>query len=60
MRDLKLEELCFVAGGDGGGIILEPELPPVEDPTRSKGNNGFGNGGGDGVPGRSGFQDVNR
>jgi hypothetical protein len=25
-----------------------------------QGNNGFGNGGGDGVPGRSGFQDGNR
>ena len=25
-----------------------------------RGNNGFGNGGGDGVPGRSNFQDRNR
>jgi hypothetical protein len=25
-----------------------------------QGNNGFGNGGNDGVPGRSGFQDVTR
>jgi len=25
-----------------------------------KGNNGFGNGGGDGVPGNSGKEDVNR
>lgn len=25
-----------------------------------RGNNGFGNGGGDGVPGKSGFQDVTR
>jgi hypothetical protein len=27
---------------------------------RGFGNNGFGNGGGDGVPGRSGFSDTNR
>ncbi len=36
------------SGGGGGG-----------NSTR-QGNNGFGNGGGDGVPGRSGFSDVNR
>lgn len=64
MRDLTREELAFVSGGEG--IILPPledgATPPAEDidPTRRKGNNGFGNGAGDGVPGRSGFEDLTR
>ena len=64
MRDLTREELTSVSGGEG--VILPPiddgGTPPVEDsdPKRRKGNNGFGNGGDDGVPGGSDFQDVTR
>jgi bacteriocin-like protein len=48
MRVLSAEELKQVSGGKKpcGG--------------KSKGNNGYGNGGGDGVPGNSGKQDCTR
>lgn len=40
--------MAVSGGGNGGGG------------GRRQGNNGFGNGGGDGVPGRSGKSDRNR
>lgn len=65
MRILSNEERLAVSGGSEVCIPSEiefcPDEPtdPIED-ARRKGNNGFGNGGGDGVPGRSDFQDVTR
>ena len=50
MRDLKSEELVYVSGA--GRCCCQP--------ARDKGNNGFGNGGKDGVPGSSGKQDRTR
>ncbi len=59
MRVLSSEELLFVSGGVETNPEIVPE--PVDPVTgRLKGNNGFGNGGGDGVPGRSDFQDLTR
>jgi hypothetical protein len=43
--NISSEEAFASCGGGGGG---------------PQGNNGFGNGGHDGVPGHSGFQDNNR
>jgi hypothetical protein len=45
MRELKREELAQVSGAGG---------------TCKQGNNGFGNGGDDGVPGNSNKQDDTR
>jgi len=36
--------------------VLEERIAP----GKTKGNNGFGNGAGDGVPGNSGFEDTDR
>jgi hypothetical protein len=47
MRDLYEFELQHVSGAGSSPC-------PPSHPTRTKGNNGFGNGGGDGVPGNSG------
>jgi hypothetical protein len=49
MRELKTEEQKQVSGAG-------KPCPPV----KKKGNNGFGNGGHDGVPGKSGKQDRTR
>ncbi len=40
--------------------LLSTTLSSGAIAASSKGNNGFGNGSGDGVPGNSGFQDSNR
>ena len=53
MRMLTAKEVTIVSGA---GKCCEPK-PPV---CKEKGNNGFGNGGGDGVPGKSGKQDCTR
>ena len=53
MRELRSEELLYVSGA--GKKSHDPCVPKKE-----KGNNGFGNGGHDGVPGRSGKQDKTR
>jgi hypothetical protein len=54
MRDLHTSELSFVSGGHGG-CYTPPPPPPCGCPApRAKGNNGFGNGGGDPAPGNSG------
>ena len=63
MRILSENELAFVTGAEG--VIISPPVidePVIEEPVpgERKGNNGFGNGGDDGVPGRSDFQDVTR
>jgi len=50
MRELKQEELKIVSGAGGTS-------PPK---CKEKGNNGFGNGGHDGVPGNSGKEDCDR
>lgn len=61
MRELNLDELRHVSGGCDDPILEDGQEPVSCDPTkRRKGNNGFGNGGDDGVPGRSDFEDVNR
>lgn len=62
MRILGQNELRSVAGGCTCETIeFEGQIIEIcTDTGKSKGNNGFGNGGGDGVPGRSGFQDVTR
>jgi hypothetical protein len=49
MRELKTEELKQVSGAG-------KSCPP----TKKKGNNGYGNGGDDGVPGNSKKQDCTR
>ncbi len=62
MRTLKAEELLTVSGGCGefaGDFFVPCPEEPV-DPIKQKGNNGFGNGGADGVPGGSDHQDVTR
>ena len=50
MRELKTEELKAVSGAG----------KPCPPPKKQKGNNGYGNGGCDGVPGKSGKQDRTR
>ena len=56
--------------GDASNALIKAVLNKSVEPAWAcvgggskggpKGNNGFGNGGGDGVPGRSGFQDRTR
>jgi hypothetical protein len=60
MRGLNQEELVHVSGA--GGSYSCCYCPPSKGPSKSpsKGNNGFGNGGRDGVPGKSGKQDYTR
>ncbi|HEX8535588.1 MAG TPA: hypothetical protein VF662_15615 [Allosphingosinicella sp.] len=69
MRVLSQNELVHVTGAGGSSGCYTPPPPsycPPSPPScppsksKSKGNNGYGNGGGDGVPGRSGKQDYNR
>jgi hypothetical protein len=70
MRVLSQSELVHVsgAGGSHSGCYTPPPpsycppSPPSCPPSKSKskGNNGYGNGGNDGVPGRSGKQDNSR
>ncbi len=50
MRELKTEELKAVSGAG-------KTCPP---PKKQKGNNGYGNGGHDGVPGKSNKLDCDR
>ena len=52
MRLLNQNELGFVSGA--GGCYTPPP------PCKRKGNNGYGNGGNDGVPGNSNKQDATR
>jgi hypothetical protein len=52
MRLLAMEELVHVSGA-GGHCCKPPKC-------KEKGNNGYGNGGHDGVPGHSGKQDYSR
>jgi hypothetical protein len=59
MRDLEIDELELVSGG--GGCAPPPNCgKPDAKPCGPQGNNGFGNGGHDGVPGHSDFQDDTR
>jgi hypothetical protein len=51
MRELKTEEVKQVSGA---GRKCTPK------PEKCKGNNGFGNGGHDGVPGHSNKEDCDR
>ena len=67
MRDLSQQELVHVTGAGGCYTPPPPSYCPPSPPrcpsptkSKSKGNNGYGNGGNDGVPGRSGKQDNNR
>jgi hypothetical protein len=66
MRNLYEYELNFVSGGcdaPAGPCEPTPTCPPKDKgkgKTKNKGNNGFGNGPNDGVPGRSGFSDTDR
>ena len=53
MRLLNQDELIHVTGAGG----CKPAKPPK---CKQKGNNGYGNGGHDGVPGNSGKQDCTR
>lgn len=57
MRELKKEELAQVVGA---GRKQSYNSDDCYAPRKQKGNNGFGNGGHDGVPGNSGKQDFNR
>ena len=58
MRTLELNELRQVSGGITIDVGYDPNDGASGDGTicdkRRKGNNGFGNGGDDGVPGNSG------
>jgi hypothetical protein len=56
MRELKKQELVQVSGA---GDCCCP-APEPHKPGKQKGNNGFGNGGQDGVPGNSNKQDRTR
>jgi hypothetical protein len=63
MRQLTEQELDHVNGGTGcyqpcPPPPCYPPPPPHGKPEKEKGNNGFGNGGGDGSP--NGKQDYNR
>ncbi|HET9510027.1 MAG TPA: hypothetical protein VFO80_02660 [Sphingomonas sp.] len=64
MRHLTTTELTAISGGTGGCYTPPPPCtptPPACTPTKkAKGNNGFGNGANDGVPGKSGFTDATR
>ncbi len=63
MRILHTTELTTVSGGTGCYTPPPPctPTPPVCAPTKkAKGNNGFGNGANDGVPGKSGKTDATR
>jgi hypothetical protein len=60
MRTLMGQELAFVSGG-GGSSRCDCHCDDRKHKNRKqKGNNGFGNGGRDGVPGNSGKQDRTR
>jgi hypothetical protein len=61
MRALTTTEFALVAGGTGcaPAPVCHPAPQPCK-PAKQKGNNGFGNGGGDGVPGKSGKSDICR
>lgn len=56
MRVLKDHELAFVTGA---GNCCHP-TPPCHRRRGPQGNNGYGNGGDDGVPGNSNKQDCTR
>lgn len=56
MRELTKDETVKVYGAGSG--CNQP--PSCESTKKEKGNNGFGNGGHDGVPGNSGKQDCTR
>ena len=56
MRELKKDEIAQVSGA--GSSCHQP--PSCESSDKEKGNNGFGNGGHDGVPGNSDKQDCTR
>jgi hypothetical protein len=63
MRELDALELTQVTGAGGSycqPVSCYPQPPSCPPAPRQKGNNGFGNGGNDGVPGNSGKTDVNR
>ena len=53
MRLLNQDELVHVTGAGGCGCRKPPKC-------KRKGNNGYGNGGDDGVPGNSDHQDETR
>jgi hypothetical protein len=62
-RALTNNELSFVTGAGcytPPPVVCAPPPPPACPPAKAKGNNGFGNGGHDGVPGKSGKTDSNR
>ena len=61
MRDLEQNELSYVSGAGSEMSPRPPSAGTGQSPSApSKGNNGFGNGGNDGVPGKSNFEDTNR
>ncbi len=66
MRLLAQSELVHVSGGTYSNCCYKPQPQPCpSQPSKGgkhkmKGNNGFGNNGGDGVPGRSGKSDDKR
>lgn len=60
MRDLNQDELRQVSGaGNKCDSYCKPD-PCHGGKDKNKGNNGYGNGGHDGVPGKSGKQDCTR
>ena len=60
MSDLTSEELSHVSGaGNKCCSPCDPDPCHGKDKEK-KGNNGYGNGGRDGVPGKSGKQDCTR
>lgn len=62
MRNLSTIEIVTVAGGTGCYTppVCEPTPPVCAPAKKAKGNNGFGNGANDGVPGKSGKTDATR
>jgi hypothetical protein len=60
MRLLDQSELGHVSGGGGSYSCGCYCPPPPSSHKKRKGNNGYGNGGHDGVPGNSGKQDQTR
>lgn len=58
MRLLKDHEIAFVSGA--GSSCCRPRHDPCSKRRGPQGNNGYGNGGHDGVPGNSNKQDCTR
>lgn len=60
MRELKMDELAQVSGAGYSSGYGDEHDGKNDENGKKQGNNGYGNGGKDGVPGNSGKSDKNR